>query len=239
MDIIGNWKARRLRKKQAKDLKKYREITNKIMSDQPEYRNAAYDQAQKAAKNTREKAMEKIKEGSRKRVKFGKIAAITGTALAGGYALKKLMDDEKMYSMILNEDQLLRLYSKLEDEDYLDEQEQRKKSVKHAKGLGTAAGSVLGALLGYSVGKNSKSGKVIGSSLGAVGGGTLGRAVGKSIKKSTEEDADKKIKTYKKASKHDKKYLREKNEREKARRLQERQARAMEDTAWHTSRWYR
>lgn len=234
MDLIGKYQAWKLRRQQAKDLKKFRETSNNLMSGLPGHRNTAYDLAQDAAKKTREEAMKKIQEGSRKRVKYGKRAAIVGTALAGGYALNKLMKDEKLYSLILTESQLQRLYSKMEDRDYLSEQEQRKKSVKYAKGLGTATGALMGASLGHSLGR----GNLIGTAIGGVGGGVIGRVIGKSIKDSTEKDATKKIKVYKKASEHDKKYLREKNEREKIRRLQERQARAMENVAWHTSRWY-
>lgn len=236
LDPIGKYQVWKLRKDQAKDLRTVRKTSNKLMSGLPGHRNAVYDLAQDAAKKTREEAMKKIKEGSKKRIKIGKGAAVVGTLVGGGYALNKLMKNEKLYSLILTESQLQRLYSKMEDQDYLDEQEQRKESVKHAKGLGTAAGALVGAGLGHAMGRGK--GKLIGATAGAIGGGVLGRYAGKSIKKSTEKDANKKINTYKNASEHDKKYLREKNEREKDRRIQERQARAMEDTAWHTSRWY-
>lgn len=142
---------------------------------------------------------------------------------------------EKLYSVMLTEDEVA-LFSKMEDEDYLNEQRDRKRSVKHAKGVGTATGALIGAGLGHSLGRGK--GKLIGATAGAVGGGVLGRYAGKSIKKRTEDDANKKITRYKNSSEHDKKYLREKNEKEKDRRIQERQARAMENTAWHTSRWY-
>ena len=236
LDPIGKYQAWKLRKDQAKDLRTVRKTSNKLMSGLPGHRNAAYNLAQDAAKKTREEAMKKIKEGSKKRIKMGKRAAEVGTLVGGGYALNKLMKDEKLYSLILTESQLQRLYSKMEDQDYLDEQEQRKESVKHAKGLGTAAGALVGAGLGHALGRGK--GKLIGATAGAVGGRVLGRYTGKSIKKRTEDDANKKITRYKNASEHDKKYLREKNEKEKDRRIQERQARAMENTAWHTSRWY-
>lgn len=132
-----------------------------------------------------------------------------------------------------------KLFSKMEDQDYIEGHENRKKSVKHAKGVGTVAGSVIGAGIGHSIGKGfGKKGAIAGAAIGAVGGGTLGRLTGKAIKKSTEDDANKKIARYMKASEHDKKYLREKEEKERDRAIQERQARAMENTAWHTSRWY-
>ena len=236
LDPIGKYQAWKLRKDQAKDLRTVRKTSNKLMSGLPGHRNAAYNLVQDAAKKTREEAMKKIKEGSKKRIKMGKRAAVVGTLVGGGYALNKLMKDEKLYSLILTESQLQRLYSKMEDQDYLDEQEQRKESVKHAKGLGTAAGALVGAGLGHALGRGK--GKLIGATAGAVGGGVLGRYTGKSIKKRTEDDANKKITRYKNASEHDKKYLREKNEKEKDRRIQERQARAMENTAWHTSRYY-
>ena len=236
LDPIGKYQVWKLRKDQAKDLKTVRKTSNKLMSGLLGHRNTAYDLAQDAAKKTREEAMKKIKEGSKKRIKMGKRAAVVGTLAGGGYALNKLMKDEKLYSLILTESQLQRLYSKMEDQDYLDEQEKRKESVKHAKGVGTATGALVGAGLGHSLGRGK--GKLIGATAGAVGGGVLGRYAGKSIKKRTEDDANKKITRYKNSSEHDKKYLREKNEKEKDRRIQERQARAMESTAWHTSRLY-
>lgn len=132
-----------------------------------------------------------------------------------------------------------KLFSKMEDQDYIEGHENRKKSVKHAKGVGTVAGSVIGAGIGHSIGKGfGKKGAIAGAAIGAVSGGTLGRLTGKAIKKSTEDDANKKIARYMKASEHDKKYLREKEEKERDRAIQERQARAMESTAWHTSRYY-
>lgn len=132
-----------------------------------------------------------------------------------------------------------KLFSKMEDQDYIEGHENRKKSVKHAKGVGTAAGTLVGAGIGHSIGKGfGKKGAIAGTAIGAVSGGTLGRLTGKAIKKSTEDDANKKIARYKNASEHDKKYIREKEEKEKDRAIQERQARAMESTAYHTSRYY-
>ena len=145
-------------------------------------------------------------------------------------------NEECFYSVLMSEEEMY-LFSKLQDDDYYEEQNERKRSVRHAKGAGTIAGGLLGASVGASFPRSGK-GKLIGAAIGATGGGVLGRAAGKAVKKSTEEDAERNIKRYKNSNEKDRKYLREKNEREKDRELQERQARAMENVAWHTSRWY-
>ena len=97
LDPIGKYQAWKLRKDQAKDLKKVRKTSNKLMSGLLGHRNTAYDLAQDAAKKTREEAMKKIKEGSKKRIKIGKRAAVVGTLVGGGYALNKLMKESKKH----------------------------------------------------------------------------------------------------------------------------------------------
>ena len=127
-----------------------------------------------------------------------------------------------------------KLFSKMEDQDYIEGHENRKKSVKHAKGVGTAAGSVIGAGIGHSIGKGfGKKGAIAGTAIGAVSGGTLGRLTGKAIKKSTEDDANKKIARYKNASEHDKKYIREKEEKEKDREINAFKAKEVMETIQH------
>lgn len=137
---------------------------------------------------------------------------------------------EKLYSVMLTE-----------DEDYLDEQRDRKRSVKHAKAkgalLGGTTGAILGGRVGSAVSKNALKGGLIGAGIGAAGAGYAGYKLGKAHKKSTEEDADREIKKYKNASEADKKYLRTRREKQKERDLQERQARAQEQIAWNSYRY--
>ena len=147
---------------------------------------------------------------------------------------------EKLYSVMLTEDEVV-LFSKMEDEDYLDEQRDRKRSVKHAKAkgafLGGTTGAILGGRVGSAVSKNALKGGLIGAGIGAVGAGYAGYKLGKAHKKATEEDADREIKKYKNASEADKKYLRARSEKQKERDLQERQARAQEQIAWNSYRY--
>ena len=67
LDIIGKLKTRKLRNQQAKDLKQYRSLNNKIMAGMDSHRITAHDLAQDAAQKTRKIASQKIREGSEKR----------------------------------------------------------------------------------------------------------------------------------------------------------------------------
>ena len=77
---------------------------------------------------------------------------------------------EKLYSVMLTEDEVA-LFSKMEDEDYLDEQRDRKRSVKHAKAkgafLGGTTGAILGGRIGSAVSKNALKGGLFGAGIGA------------------------------------------------------------------------
>lgn len=144
---------------------------------------------------------------------------------------------EKLYSTVLSEDEY-KMFSKMEDEDYLDDQRDRKKKVKHAKASGALIGGTVGASIGGRIGaavsKNVLKGGLIGAGIGAAGAGYAGYKLGKAHKKATEEDADREIKRYQNASEADKKYLRARREKQKEREIQERQARAQEQMAWKT-----
>lgn len=147
---------------------------------------------------------------------------------------------EKLYSLLLNEDEVA-LFSKMEDEDYIEDQNDRKKSVKHAKAQGALLGGTIGAGIGGRIGaavsKNAPKGGLIGAGIGAAGAGYAGYKLGKAHKKATERDADREITKYKNASEADKKYLRKRRENQKDRELKERQARAQEQMAWNSYRW--
>lgn len=99
LDPIGKFKTWKLRNSQAKDLKQYRSLNNKLMAGLDSHRITAHDLAQDAAQKTRKIAAQKIKEGSKKRLKTlrkGAIGAIsTGAALAGGYGLYKLAKENE------------------------------------------------------------------------------------------------------------------------------------------------
>lgn len=147
---------------------------------------------------------------------------------------------EKLYSLLLNEEEVA-LFSKMEDEDYIEDQNDRKKKVKHAKAGGALLGGTVGASLGGRIGaaasKNALKGGLIGAGIGAAGAGYAGYKLGKKHKKATEEDADREINKYKNASEADKKYLRKRREKQKEREIQERQARAQEQMAWNSHRY--
>ena len=99
LDPIGKIKTWNLRRKQAKNLKKYRSLNNKMMAGLEGHRVTAHDLAQDAAKITRKKAQQKIREGATKRMeqlRKGAIGAVaTGAALAGGYGLYKLSKENE------------------------------------------------------------------------------------------------------------------------------------------------
>ena len=99
LDPIGKFKTWKLRNSQAKDLKQYRSLNNKLMAGLDSHRITAHDLAQDAAKKTRKIATQKIREGSKKRLgalRKGAIWAIgTGATLAGGYGLYKLAKENE------------------------------------------------------------------------------------------------------------------------------------------------
>lgn len=101
LDLIGKLKLRKLRGQQAKDLKNYRSLNNKLMAGLDSHRITAHDLAQDAARKTRKIATQKIREGSKKRLgalRKGAIGAIgTGATLAGGYGLYKLTKENENY----------------------------------------------------------------------------------------------------------------------------------------------
>lgn len=114
-------------------------------------------------------------------------------------------ENERLYSVLLDPEEM-RVFSKIQDEDYIEETKSKKKWAKY----GTAPILGLsGAIIGSSFGKNGKlsgKGALIGAGIGTVGGHFLGRH---SAKK-----ADKELERYLKASESDRKYLREKRARE-------------------------
>ena len=87
LDIIGKLKTRKLRNQQAKDLKQYRSLNNKIMAGMDSHRITAHDLAQDAAQKT-EKRLKLLRKGA-----LGAVG--TGAALAGGYGLYKLTKENE------------------------------------------------------------------------------------------------------------------------------------------------
>lgn len=146
-----------------------------------------------------------------------------------------------------------KLFSKLEDQDYIEESENRKKNatVKKIKRTvkGTLGGATAGALTGLAIGSQMQrhGGKFLS---GATATGTLigagaGYLSGKHHEKKVHEKEDKNIATYKKASEHDKKYLRDKRYKEDMMKIekeklkeQKKQTAAARQTAWNTSPRY-
>ncbi len=124
-------------------------------------------------------------------------------------------------------------YSKIQDEDYINYQDNRIRSVKHSKrnnalGFG-AVGGLLGA--GFGSGKGLKTATAlagIGAGLGALGGYHLG----KKIKHKVEHDARYRKNRYLNADEADRKYLRNQLNTERDLALKERQARAQEYQAY-------
>lgn len=113
---------------------------------------------------------------------------------------------ERLYSLILSEDEI-KLFTELQDEDYLKRFERRKKLAKYGKHVGTVAGTALGATLGNKFGK-------LGMAGGAAIGGISGYFGGKKLGKCIEKENQKKIDQYNNASDEDKAYLRHKLEKQ-------------------------
>lgn len=129
-------------------------------------------------------------------------------------------------------------FSKIQDEDYHEKHEKRRKSVKHAKGIGTVAGAAMGGMTGATVGGIGGSrGAAIGGVAGAVGGGLLGRYLGKKTKEETEKDVDRRLKRYDAASEKDKKYIRDKEQKDDELAVQKQQALAQQQMAYNSYRW--
>lgn len=129
-------------------------------------------------------------------------------------------------------------FSKIQDEDYHEKHEKRRKSVKHAKGIGTVAGAAMGGVTGATVGSVGGSrGAAIGGVAGAVGGGLLGRHLGKKVKEDTEKDVDRRLKRYDAASEKDKKYIRDKEQKDDELEVQRQQALAQQQMAYNSYRW--
>lgn len=129
-------------------------------------------------------------------------------------------------------------FSKIQDEDYHEKHEKRRKSVKHAKGIGTVAGAAMGGVTGASLGSYAGNrGMAIGGAVGAVGGGLLGRHLGKKTKEETEKDVDRRLKRYDAASEKDKKYIRDKEQKDDELAVQRQQALAQQQMAYNSYRW--
>lgn len=124
-------------------------------------------------------------------------------------------------------------FSRIQDEDYRDELEKNKKSVKHAKRNGTIKGALGGAATGLLIGANVGGSKAALLSLagGTLAGGGLGYHLGKKKKKEVEEYADKMLRRYESADEKDKAYLRKRLSEDKYQELQRIQANAQRSQA--------
>ena len=123
-------------------------------------------------------------------------------------------------------------FSRIQDEDYRDELEKNKKSVKHAKRNGALGGGALGALTGIAAGHSAGPKAVlIGSGIGATIGGIAGYHFGKKEKKEVEAYVDKMMKRYENANEKDKEYLRKKLAKDKLYELKKQQIAAQSSQA--------
>ena len=124
----------------------------------------------------------------------------------------------------------VRRFSKLQDEEFYERAEARKKSANVTPyTLGT-----LGGILGAGAGVPTGSGKIVlaGAGLGA-GLGYLG---GKAIRKSVHRKEDERIRKYRGASEEDKKYLQDREKQEIMENLQRRQIHATRQAGWYAGR---
>lgn len=134
------------------------------------------------------------------------------------------------------------LFSKMEDEDYLEDRLKEKRSVRHAKRDTSIAGGALGAIPGLYTGlalseKRPGRGALIGAGIGAGIGATAGYFAGKKYKRDTENRVEREINKYKKVSSKDRAYLRKRKEAEERAAREERRTRAMESMGYNSYRW--
>ncbi len=108
-------------------------------------------------------------------------------------------ENEKLYSVLLDPEEM-RIFSKLQDEDYIEENESAQKAAKYGRTIGGAA---LGTILGGGLGSKFHGKRAL---AGAAIGGSIGHYFGKRASKRYKKDLER----YLKASEADKKYLREK-----------------------------
>lgn len=106
----------------------------------------------------------------------------------------------KLYSVLFDPEEM-RIFSKIQDEDYIEENKSAQKRAKYGNPL---AGAAVGALVGKGL-AGSKKGALVG---GVVGGGIGYRLGKKAIKKHKKE-----LERYLNASEEDKQYLRDKEAR--------------------------
>lgn len=132
-------------------------------------------------------------------------------------------------------------FSKYEDEDYYEELDNKKKSVKYHPHLGAGilgiTGGVGGGKLGHWVSKGKRAGAATGAIIGAAGAGYAGWKLGKMGKKKVEKQVEKDRRRYEKASESDRKYLRERKRQKDAEEREERRTRAQEMMGYNSFRW--
>ena len=130
--------------------------------------------------------------------------------------------------------------SRIQDEDYINEQKKRKKDVRHAKRDGAiflgAGGALMGSGVGLALKESAKHG-AIGAAIGGTAGALAGRYLGKKHKEETEKDADRKISRYQRASSKEKDYLLQKERYDKEIAMRKQQADAMTAMAINSMRW--
>ena len=117
--------------------------------------------------------------------------------------------NRKLYSVLFDPEEM-RFFSKIQDEDYIEENKSAQKRAKYGNPL---AGAAVGALVGKGL-AGSKKGALVG---GVVGGGIGYHLSKKAIKKNTRYksivEKNKELERYLNASEKDKQYLRDKEAR--------------------------
>ena len=106
-------------------------------------------------------------------------------------------ENERLYSVLLDPEEM-RVFSKIQDEDYIEE---NKSATKRAKYGDPIAGAAIGAAIGHGL---------TGSGKAALAGSIVGGGVGHYFGRRAVNKRKKELERYLNASEKDKKYLREK-----------------------------
>lgn len=148
--------------------------------------------------------------------------------------------EEILYSVLMTEDEV-KIFSKLEDQDFYDEQEGRKSKAtqirKVAPWVGGSLGGITGGIAGHKLARRFQKSKLKGASIGALAGAGLGavlsHSLGKLNEKSVHKDSNRYLDRYSRASETDKKYLRQKYSKEEERRHQDLENMKMRNAIYH------
>lgn len=128
----------------------------------------------------------------------------------------------------------IKRFGRIQDEDFYEDIDRRKKEATSERRTGTAAGAVLGGLVGSSFGKGR--GRLVGAGIGALGVGALAHVLGKNEEKKVHSEQNKYLRQYKNAkSEKDREYIRHRAHNKAQEKLQKQTRDAARAAAWNSA----